>query len=144
MGVIRSLVICILNGSMVCRITISSPHWLRFDLFFDRYILPNQRGFFNLLARKIGIRSGIMVDCVVINLKLLFYLLENLSYLSLERPFKGPKRFPLNCQARTILASFQIRQKSCHKTKKYRVSPIHHLVKLERGMPLKRSPDHSC
>jgi len=38
-----------------------SPRWLRFDLFLDTRILPNQRGFFNFFDTKISINSGIGV-----------------------------------------------------------------------------------
>jgi len=38
-----------------------SPHWLRFDLLFDKRILPNQRDFLNFIPLEFGINLGIGV-----------------------------------------------------------------------------------
>ena len=52
--VIRPLVIYPLKGSIVCRISVFLPRWLRFDLFLNTYISLNQRGFVNFYDTKIG------------------------------------------------------------------------------------------
>jgi len=58
MGVIMSVVISTLKGSIVCRIIVISPRWLWFDLFLNTRILPNQRGFFNFYDLNISFNSG--------------------------------------------------------------------------------------
>ena len=61
MGVILSLVISNLKGSIVCRIIIFSPRWLWFDLLLNIRILPNQRGFFKFSGVKIRVNSDFRV-----------------------------------------------------------------------------------